>query len=82
MLGSLNHNLHGLQPRKRGPVPVIVDTWCTTDGYGAGTDVEMLLQLWPVQLCAAASPLLLFRDGVFRDGVTTHTGTHGPVEEP
>jgi hypothetical protein len=47
MLGSFNHDLQGLQPRKHGPVPITVDNWRINDGYGSGTDIEVLLQLWP-----------------------------------
>jgi hypothetical protein len=46
MLGSFNHDFQGLQPQKSWLVPVTVDSWCTNDGYGAGTDIAVLLQLW------------------------------------
>jgi hypothetical protein len=46
MLGSFNNEFYGLQLQKSGLVPVTADNWCTNGGYGAGTDVEVLLQLW------------------------------------
>jgi hypothetical protein len=57
MLGS-NHDFQGLQPRKSGPGLETVDNWCTNDGYASGTDIEVLLRLWPGALgcCCLKTP--------------------------
>jgi hypothetical protein len=65
MLGSFNHDFLGLKPRKREPVPVTVDDWCTNDGYGSGTNIEVLLQMWPGALvCCCPSTSLIVTLGL------------------
>jgi hypothetical protein len=72
MLGSFNHDVQGLQPRKSSPVPLTVDNCYTNGGYGAGTGIEVLLQkccysrgMVHLQFCAVASaPILLFTLGL------------------
>jgi hypothetical protein len=58
MLDSFNHDFPALQPKISGPVPETVDTWGTNDGYVSGSDIEVLLQLWPGALvcCCLRGP--------------------------
>jgi hypothetical protein len=58
MKGTFNHDFQVLQLEELGPSPVTADNWCTNDGYGSGTDNEVLLQLWPgaLECCCLSTP--------------------------